>query len=64
MAKRFSRRVTRRKKTKLKPNEVNSVIEKVFIDSRGNKSILKFDFNPHKTSEPTIQGGFNYGDDK
>lgn len=62
MGKRFSRRTTRRTQRKIKPEEVNNIIERNFIDSRGNKSTIRFDFNPHKPSEPTIQGGFNYGD--
>ena len=60
----FRKRVTRKTQRKIKPDEVNSVIEKNFIDSRGNKSILRFDFNPHPISTPTIYGGFDYGDNK
>lgn len=58
----FRKRVTRKTQRKIKPDEVNSVIEKTFIDSRGNKSILRFDFNPHPISKPTIQLDANYGD--
>ena len=64
MAKRFSRRITRKIKKILKENEARNIIEKEFTDSHGNKSKLILDFNPHATKEPTIQGGFNYGEDK
>lgn len=62
--KRFSKRVTRKTQRKVKPEEVNNIIEKDFVDSRGNKSILKFDFNPHPINKPTIQTFIDYGDNK
>jgi len=64
MAKNFSRKVIRKIKKILKPDEIQNVIEKEFSDSRGNKLKFRFDFNPHSPNKPTIQGGFKYGDDK
>ena len=64
MAKRFNKRVTRNTKTKLRPDEVKSWIEKDFIDSRGNKIKIRFDFNPHPISEPTFKWQRDYGDNK
>lgn len=64
MAKRFSKRVTRKTQRKVKPEEVNNIIEKDFIDSRGNKIKIKFDFNPHPISEPTFKWQRDYGDNK
>ena len=60
----FRKRVTRKTQRKIKPDEVNSVIEKDFINSRGNKLKIQLDFNPHNINRPTIEGGFNYGDNK
>lgn len=60
----FSRRVVRKIKRTLKVDELQNVIEKEFTDSRGNKMKFRFDFNPHSPKEPTIEGGFNYGENK
>ena len=51
---RFTRRKNRRKRVRLNPNEAQNVIEKEFIDSKGNKVRLRVDFNPHSPKEPTI----------
>ena len=65
MAKRsFSKRVVRKIKRVLKPDELNDVIEKEFGDGQGNKTKLRFDFNPHPISEPTINIQYDYGDNK
>ena len=45
-------------------DEMDNIIEKEFTDSRGNKSKIRLDFNPHSPKEPTVQGGYNYGDEK
>ena len=60
----FSKRIVRKIKRMLKPDEAKNIIEREFTDSHGNKSRLILDFNPHKPSEPTIQGGYNYGENK
>ena len=60
----FSKRVTRKIKRVLKENEARNIIQKEFLDSQGNKSKLILDFNPHSPKEPTVQGGFNYGENK
>lgn len=62
MAKRFSKRVTRKTQRKVKPEEVNNIIEKDFIDSRGNKIKMQYDFRPHSINEPTFSIKRDYGD--
>lgn len=65
MAKRsFSRRVVRKIKRILKPDEAKNIIEKEFEDSHNNKIKFRFDFNPHSTEEPTIKWQRNHGDNK
>ena len=61
--KRFSRRTTRQTKRKIKPDDVNSVIQKDFIDSRGNKIRFRFDFAPHSINDPTFSIQRDYGDE-
>ena len=62
MGKRFSKRTTRKTKVRLNPNYLQNIIEKEFTDSKGNKSIIRFDFNPHPISEPSIQLDYKYGE--
>jgi hypothetical protein len=64
MAKRFSKRVVRKVKKILKPDETRDVIEKEFGDTRGNKTILQFDFRPHSINKPTVEIEYDYGEDK
>ena len=58
----FTKRVVRRIKRTLSPDEAQNVIEKEFESKKGDKLKFRFDFNPHSPKEPTIEGGFNYGD--
>ena len=60
--KRFSKRVTRKTQQKVKPDEIKSWIEKDFIDSRGNKIKMQYDFRPHPINEPTFSIKRDYGD--
>ena len=64
MARKFTRTVTKKTKTKLKPSEIQDLIEKEFVDSKGNKMKFRFDFRPHPINEPTIQWQRDYGEDK
>ena len=57
----FSKRVTRKIKKTLKPNEAQNIIEREFTDSHDNKHRFRMDFNPHSPSEPTIEWKVNYG---
>ena len=63
MAKRFSKRVVRKIKKILKPDETRDVIEKEFMDSHGNNVKFIFDFNPHTINKPTIEWQRKYGDE-
>ena len=58
----FRKRVIKKIKRTLQMNEMQNIIEKEFTDSKGNKSKLRFDFNPHSPKEPTIQLDYKYGD--
>lgn len=60
----FRKRVINRIRRTLRMNEMNNVIEKEFTDSRGNKSKLRLDFNPHLPKDPTIELQYDYGDNK
>ena len=60
----FRKRVINRIRRTLRMDEADNIIEKEFTDSRGNKSKLRFDFNPHSPKEPTIETYIDYGDNK
>ena len=62
MAKSFRKRIVKKIKRVLRRDEAKNIIEKEFTDSKGNKSKIIIDFNPHSIKEPTIQGGYDYGD--
>lgn len=65
MAKRsFSKRVVQKIKRILKSSEINNIIEKEFGDDKGNKTKIRFDFNPHPINKPTIELQYDYGDNK
>lgn len=64
MAKRFSRRITRKKTYKLSPKNAEEVIRQEFTDSRGNRHIFKMDIRPHKPNKPTIEGTVEYKDEQ
>ena len=64
MAKRFSRKVTKKKIFKLTPKQAENIIEKEFSDSRGNKIRFRFDNNPHKIDEPTIEWKRKYSEEE
>ena len=53
--KKISRRTTKRTQIKLTPKEANEIIRQEFEDSKGNPINIKYDFTPHKPSEPTIK---------
>lgn len=61
MAKRFSKKQTKRTKVRLTPREAENIIEKEFTDDKGNKTKLRFDFNPHPIGKPTIELDYEYG---
>ena len=58
MAKHYSKRTTKRTTKKLTYFEARDIIVNEFTDSRGNKVVYRFDFNPHSIDEPTIQTSF------
>ena len=64
MAKRFSKRVTRKTRIKLSPKDANEIIRQEFSDDRGNKFIFRMTGNPHSPSEPTIKGTVQYKDEE
>lgn len=47
MAKRYSRKIVRKKTYKLSPKESSEIIKQEIIDSRGNRHQLNFKFKPH-----------------
>ena len=55
MAKRFSRRTTRKKTYKLSPKEAHEVIKNEFTTKYGNKIQKRFIFEPHEPNDPTIK---------
>ena len=60
----FSKRIVRKIKKRLTPDETQNIIEKEFTDSHNNKHKLRIDFNPHSQKEPTIETYIDYGEDK
>ena len=62
MKKVFSRKTKKKTQVKLTPREAETVLEKEFIDVKGNKIKFRFDFNPHPIDEPTIKWQRQYGD--
>ena len=62
MAKRFSKKVTRKKIYRLSPENAEDIIRQEFIDHRGNKHIFKMNIRPHNPNEPTIEGTVEYKD--
>lgn len=65
MAKRsFSKRVVRKIKRVLKPDEAQNIIETEFSDSHNNKIRFRVDFNPHPIDEPTFRWQRDYGENK
>lgn len=64
MARRFSKRTTRKKTYKLSPKNAEEIIRQEFTDSRGNKVKFKFDFRPHPIDEPTAEWQRKYNKEK
>lgn len=64
MAKRYSRKIVRKKTYKLSPKEASEIIKQEIIDSRGNRHIFKMDIKPHRPSKPTIEGTVEYKDEQ
>lgn len=53
--KRYSKKVTKKKRIRLSPKNAENIIEKEFIDSKGNKIFTNINIKPHRPSIPTIQ---------
>ena len=62
MTKRYSKQTTKKTTVKLSPKEAEDIIEKEFGDTEGNKTKIRFDFNPHPIDEGTINIYYDYGD--
>lgn len=60
----FSRKIVRKIRKVLHRDEAENIIEKEFGDNKGNKTRLRFDFNPHPINKPTIELEYDYGDNK
>ena len=60
----FRKRVVRKIKRILRMDEAQNVIEREFGDNQGNKTKIRFDFNPHSPKDPTIELQYDYGDKK
>ena len=54
MARRFSRKVTKKKIFKLTPKQAETIIQEEFVTKYGNRVQKKFIFKPQTPSEPTI----------
>ena len=63
MAKRFSRKVTKKRIFRLNINEANEIIRKEFIDSRGNRMRMILDAKIQKPNQPTIEWNREYNKD-
>ena len=64
MAKRFSKKISRRKTYKLSPHDAEEIIRQEFTDSHRNRHIFKMDIRPHRPSRPTIEGTVEYKDEQ
>lgn len=63
MAKKYSKRITRKTKIKLSPEQADKIIQAEFTDSKGNKTYVDFNVTPHNPFKtPTIQGFRNNGE--
>ena len=64
MAKKYSRKVTKKRIFKLNPRDAQDIIEKEFSDSRGNRIRFRHDFRPHPIDEPTIEWQRKYNKER
>ena len=64
MAKRFSRRVTRKTQYKLTPKDAETIIRQEFTDSKGNKYYTDTNIRPHNPQKGTVEGYVNHKGDK
>lgn len=54
MARRYSKKVTKKRIFKLTPRDAETIIKEEFTTKYGNKIQKKYIFKPHLPSEPTI----------
>ena len=62
MARKFSKRITRKTRVKLSPQQASNIIEEEFADTRGNKFRFRITGKPHKPNKPTIEREIQYND--
>jgi len=62
MARKFSKKITRKIRVRLSPREATNIIEEEFADTRGNKFRFRVTGKPHKPSKSTIEREIQYND--
>ena len=62
MARKYSKRTTKRTKVKLTPKEADEIIRQEFTTSRGDKIINRIRFKPQSPLEPDFKQTIEYKD--
>lgn len=60
MARRYSKKVTKKRIFRLSPRDAENIIYKEFTDSHGNKHIFKVRFKPQNPFEPDFKQTVEY----
>ena len=60
MARKFSKKSSKKTKIKLSPKQADEIIRQEFTDRKGNKMNILLDIKPKKPNEPIIEWNRQY----
>ena len=64
MARKFSKKTTKRTRVKLSPKDADEIVRQEFTSSKGDKVINKIRFKPQSPLEPDFKQTIEYKDNE